>query len=195
MFYIAATLLFVLASVSIYALIISQKRPLIVFLLTPVLLTSSIYAGWAIYTLVGSPINGFPEGHVEILHVEPARPHIYFLALSLEEENPSHPKYYRVDYTESNRRTMMELQQRGERGLSTQGIFEPKGGQTPGGVKNEQQFILDGQNGPMKIKAAKKATSQYVPISIREMQRAERRRELARETNPEVLRDTGPHPE
>lgn len=195
MFYIAVTLLFILASVSIYALIISQKRPLLVFLLTPLLLTSSIYAGWAIYTLLGSPIHGFPDGQVEILHVEPARPHIYFLALSLDEEKPGHPKYHRVDYTENNRKTMMELQQRGERGMSTQGRFEPKAGQTPGGVENEQQFILDGNVGPMKITAVKKPDNKFVPISIREMQRAERRRELARETNPEVLRDTGPHPE
>ena len=195
MFYIAATLLFTLALVSIYALIISRRKPVIVFLLTPLLLTARIYAGWAIYTLVGSPIDGFPDGQVEILHVEPARPHIYFLVLSLEEEDPGHPKYHRVDYTENNRRTMMELKQRGERGLSTQGQFKPKGGETNGGEKNEQQFILDGQDGPMKVSVAKKADNQYVPLSIREMQRAERRRELARDTNPEVLRNTGPHPE
>ena len=100
----ATVLLFMLASVSVYALIASRKNYLVIFVLTPIILVSSVYSGYTLYALQGTPIVGAPSGEVEIVWVELSFPDILFLARNTDVGGE--PKYYRIPYTEHNREQM-----------------------------------------------------------------------------------------
>ena len=77
MVYTAATLIFLTSVITLYALIINRKNPIMLVILIPMLLTSSAYTGYSIYALQGTPIVGLPVGKdVEIVWVEPAKPWI-----------------------------------------------------------------------------------------------------------------------
>lgn len=116
--YTSIVLLFFVAAASIYALIVSRKNYIITFLLTPALLVASIFAGYTMFMLQGTPINGIPEGNVEVVWVEMAKPEILFLA---RPETGGRPYYYVIPYNDNNRDTMQEImkeqarkEQRGE---------------------------------------------------------------------------------
>ena len=78
MIYVASILLFLLAVVSVYALIKSKENALVLFFLIPIILASSIYTGYSIYVLQGTPINNLPEGKVELIWAEIQKPNIVF---------------------------------------------------------------------------------------------------------------------
>ena len=100
MVYTSATLIFITSVITLYALILHRKNLIILIFLIPMLLTSTVYTGYSIYALQGTPINGIPVGKsVEILWVEPAKPWIR-LMLRVE-ENPQ-PTYYKMAYTKKN---------------------------------------------------------------------------------------------
>ena len=101
MVYIAAILIFITSVITLYALILNKKNPLILLFLIPALLTSSVYTGYSIYALQGTPIQtGLPtDTKVEIVWMEAAKPDIRLL-LRIE-DNPT-PTYYVIDYTEEN---------------------------------------------------------------------------------------------
>ena len=90
MIYIASILLFLLAVISVYALIKSKSNLVALFFLIPIILSSSIYTGYSIYVLQGTPINGLPEGKVELIWAEMQKPNIVFL---VRHENTPTPKY------------------------------------------------------------------------------------------------------
>ena len=79
MIYVASILLFLLAVVSVYALIKSKGNMIALFFLIPVILSSSIYTGYSIYVLQGTPIYSLPEGKVELVWAEMQKPNIVFL--------------------------------------------------------------------------------------------------------------------
>lgn len=101
MVYIAATLIFITSVITLYALILNKKNPLILLFLIPALLTSSVYTGYSIYALQGTPIQtGLPtDTKVEIVWMEAAKPDIRLLLRV--EDNPE-PTYYVIDYTDEN---------------------------------------------------------------------------------------------
>ena len=122
MIYVAAILLFFLAVVSIYALISSGRNYLILFILTPLILISSIYSAYTLYSLQGTPVNGFPNGEVEVVWVELANPDILFLARF--SEIGGRPVYYRIAYTEKNLEEMIQIIGQLEQGIAPQGTFD-----------------------------------------------------------------------
>ena len=132
MLYIAAGLLFLLASVSIYALIISKKNYILLFFLTPLILSSSIYTAYTVFALQGTPINGIPKHEIEILWVEMSKPDIFFTARNIDPENDdTQPKYYRVEYNDKNKNEMGKIQQKTKAGMTVKGkLDEGNGGQT-----------------------------------------------------------------
>jgi len=122
-----------------YALIISKKDYVVLFILTPILLVSSIYTGYAIFALQGTPIDGIPEGEVEIAWVEPANPDIFFVARHTDPDLDNSPKLYRIDYTKNNVKALNEAQQRAAAGApKAKGKFEKKSGDESDG--NEIKF-------------------------------------------------------
>ena len=185
--YFIILLLFALGSTTIYSLIISRRNYLMVFILTPLLLVSTIYSSNIILALLGSPIKGFPVNEtVEIKWVEVADPVIYFVALDTSLSD-TRPKYYVVPYTKQNRDTMQELKKRLENGRQTQGEFKikNKGGSSESKQKDLYEFHPTGLDGPMKtVTVKKKPNIHATPMTFRELQR---RRLLSG--------NTGVHPE
>jgi len=187
--YFIILLLFALGSTTIYALIISRRNYLMVFILTPLLLVSTIYSSNIILALLGSPIKGFPVNEtVEIKWVEVADPVIYFIALDTELANTK-PKYYVVPYNQQNRDTMQELKKRLENGRQAQGEFKPKdrGGFSDSKQEDLYEFHPTGLKGPMKQPVVKKKSynPDGTPMTFREL-----RRRRALESG-----NTGVHPE
>jgi len=115
------------------------------------LLTSTVYTGYSIYALQGTPINGIPVGKsVEILWVEPAKPWIR-LMLRVE-ENPQ-PTYYKMAYTKKN---MDELNKAAAKASKSgegkvEGKFELKGA---GGEEQGGEFVF--MTKPKSINPGKK---------------------------------------
>ena len=137
---VAFILLFLLASVSIYALIVSKKNYLILFLLTPIVLSSSVFTAYSIFALQGTPINGVPKHDVSVLWVEMSKPDIFFVVRTEDPDDEDRdPKYYRIDYTEENKKTMKKLQEeaKGRQGQGVPGKFE-KGN---AGTKDSWLFV------------------------------------------------------
>jgi hypothetical protein len=137
MLYIAAGLLFLLASVSIYALIVSKKNYTLLFFLTPLILSSSIYTAYTVFALQGTPINGIPKHEIEILWVEMSKPDIFFTARNIDPENDDpQPRYYRVEYNDKNKNEMGKIQKKTKVGISVKGkLQEGNGGETKGEVE------------------------------------------------------------
>lgn len=194
--YTAGFLLFVLAAVAIYALIQNKKNYIIVFILTPVLLASTIHTARIVYSLLGAPIRGFPEHEIEILWVELADPYIYFTAINLESED-NEPDYFKVPYTDANRRTMQEIAQAMEQGAEQQGKFKPKVGESKSEQEEQYEFWRNGAQGPIKTTGPSQAeilkeiensafVNPFLPMS--ETQRLQRERDgavaaMSRESN------------
>lgn len=108
---LAIMLMFLLAATSIYSLIIGRRNYMLTFIFTPILLVSSIFAGYTMYALQGTPIRGIPQGNVEVLWVEMAKPDILFLA---RPEEGGQPRYYVIVYNKQNKETMRRVQQAAE---------------------------------------------------------------------------------
>lgn len=135
MIYIASVLLFLLAVVSVYALIKSKSNLMLLFFLIPIILSSSIYTGYSIYVLQGTPIGGLPEGKVEVVWAEMQKPNIVFL---VRHENDTIPKYYRIPYTKENAKLLSSLHRNAANGRAEEGQFKPK---EPGGINTESQDV------------------------------------------------------
>jgi hypothetical protein len=127
MIYVASILLFLLAVVSVYALIKSKENAIVLFFLIPIILASSIYTGYSIYVLQGTPIHSLPQGKVELIWAEIQKPNIVFL---VRHEDTSIPKYYRLPYTKENAKLLGNLSEQAEKGSPQTGEFKPpnKGG-------------------------------------------------------------------
>lgn len=151
MVYTSATLIFITSVITLYALILHRKNLIILIFLIPMLLTSTVYTGYSIYALQGTPINGIPVGKsVEILWVEPAKPWIR-LMLRVE-ENPQ-PTYYKMAYTKKN---MDELNKAAAKASKSgegkvEGKFELKGA---GGEEQGGEFVF--MTKPKSINPGKK---------------------------------------
>lgn len=122
MVYTAAVLLFLLAAVSLYALIVSRRNYMLLFLLVPIMLVSSIYSSYTLYSLQGKPINGIPQGEVELVWIEISNPDILFLARSTETGGT--PTYYRIAYTDQNVQEMAGLLEDIQQGGQATGNFQ-----------------------------------------------------------------------
>lgn len=100
MVYTSATLIFITSVITLYALILHRKNLILLIFLIPMLLTSTVYTGYSIYALQGTPIVGIPVGKsVEIVWVEPAKP---WIRLMLRVEDQPQPIYYKMAYTKKN---------------------------------------------------------------------------------------------
>lgn len=135
MIYVASILLFLLAVVSVYALIKSKGNMIALFFLIPVILSSSLYTGYSIYVLQGTPIYSLPEGKVELVWAEMQKPDIVFLVR--HEESPI-PKYHRIPYTKENAKLLSALNQMAGMGHPQEGEFKPK---EEGGLSQENQDV------------------------------------------------------
>ena len=121
MIYLATILLFMLAVVAIYAIIQTGKNNVITFFLIPLVLVSSIFTGYSIYVLQGTPVNTLPEGEVTVLWAEVQKPNIYFLVRHVDEQRPT---YYRMPYTKENAKKMQGMKQKAEEGNPMEGKFK-----------------------------------------------------------------------
>jgi len=126
----AVVLFFLIGVVAIYALIQTGKNYAIQVVLIPIILVGTLYAGYAIYVLQGTPRVGIPKNNIELVFVEMQKPWIVFLARDMPEVEGEKvdpiPKYYRIAYNEENKKTMNELIKRLEAGAKVEGKFKAK---------------------------------------------------------------------
>lgn len=110
---LASGLLLLLTTISLYVLILNRKNIIVLFVLIPVLLVSSVYTGYAIYALQGTPVESdLPLGvKVEIAYMEASKPWIYLL---LRVDNASEATYYKIPYSEEMKRQLEEAQNNAE---------------------------------------------------------------------------------
>ena len=155
MVYTSATLIFITSVITLYALILHRKNLIILIFLIPMLLTSTVYTGYSIYALQGTPINGIPVGKpVEILWVEPAKP---WIRLMLRVEDNPQPTYYKMAYTKEN---MDELNKAAAKASKSgkgkvEGEFQLKGA---GGEEQGGEFVF-----MMKPKSINPGTKNSAP--------------------------------
>ena len=104
---LASTLIFVLTAITLYVLILNRKNIIVLFILIPLMLISSVYTGYTIYALQGTPITRTvpTDVKVEIVWFEASKPWIYLL---LRVDGASEAVYYKITY---NEKTLKEIQQ------------------------------------------------------------------------------------
>lgn len=119
--YGAIGLLFGLAVLTVYALIQLGRRNIMTFFLIPIALVASLYAGYTMFALQGTPINKLPEGEVEVLWVEVQKPQIFFTIRYL---GTTQPVYFKIPYTEDNAKKMNELGERARGDGKVEGEFK-----------------------------------------------------------------------
>ena len=105
-FYIVG--LFTLILVCLYALIQSKANKLYTFIIIPLALIIASMTWQGIKLLQGMPVYGLPmETQVQVMFVHDSKPWIYVL---LNSENG--PKFYKIDWTEENKKKMKDLQKK-----------------------------------------------------------------------------------
>jgi len=119
--YAGIGLLLGLAILTVYALIQLGRNNTLTFFLIPLALVASIFSGYTMLALQGTPIDGIPEERVEVIWVEVQKPHIYFNVRVIGELQPV---YYRIPYTEDNAKKMQELAEAAGQGRPEKGTFK-----------------------------------------------------------------------
>ena len=100
--------LFTLILVCLYALIQSKANKLYTFIIIPLALLMASMTWQGIKLLQGMPVYGLPmETQVQVMFVHDSKPWIYVL---LNSENG--PKFYKIDWTEENKKKMKDLQKK-----------------------------------------------------------------------------------
>ena len=100
--------LFTLIVVCLYALIQSRANKLYTFIIIPLALLIASMTWQGIKALQGMPIHGLPmDETIQIMYVNDNKPWIYIL---LNSEDG--PKFYKIEWSEENKKKMKELQQR-----------------------------------------------------------------------------------
>ena len=149
----AIILFFLIGVVAIYALIQTGKNYALQAVLIPLILVGTIFAGYSIYILQGTPKNGIPEYEVEIVFVEMQKPWIIFLARQkANDENIDTdpvPKYFKIPYNDTNKKTMNKIMKKMEMGIQVDGQFRkkkvtPNGTQPPTGEFEFDKIKRDG---------------------------------------------------
>lgn len=120
MIFTAIILLFMLGVSSIYALIQTGKNYALLVIIIPLLLVSTIFAGYSIYALQGSPKPGVPAGEVEIVWVEIQKPVIVF---TVRTEGDTIPVYHIIPYNDENNQMMQDMKKRSKEGKEVRGTF------------------------------------------------------------------------
>ena len=139
----AVILFFLTGVVTVYAIIQTGKNYALQALMIPLILVSTIFAGYAIFILQGTPKNGVPDGEVEIVWVEMQKPNILFLARGTEQGDSPIPKYYRIPYNDTNKKEVNKMKKKMEMGVPVQGEFKQKQ-PLPGGNEPPQgEFEFD----------------------------------------------------
>ena len=138
----AVILFFLMGVVAIYALIQTGKNYALQAVLIPVILVSTLFAGYSIYILQGTPKQGIPEYDVEVMFVHMQKPHILFLAREASNDDGREtdpiPKYFVIPYNDENKKTMNKIMKKMEMGVQVEGKFKrkdvnPNGNQPPTG--------------------------------------------------------------
>ncbi len=119
--YMSIGLVFALSVLTVYSLIQLGKNNILTFFLIPLALIASIFTGYTIFALQGTPIDDMPDGQVEVIWVEIQKPNIYFLVRPMGETKPV---YHRITYTKKNAEEMKKLQQQAEVGRPITGEFK-----------------------------------------------------------------------
>ena len=119
--YISIGLIFALSVLTVYSLIQLGKNNILTFFLIPLALVASIFTGYTLFALQGTPIDDMPEGQVEVIWVEIQKPNIYFLVRPAGE---TQPVYHRIPYTNKNADKMAELQKKADGGRPVTGEFK-----------------------------------------------------------------------
>ena len=150
----AVILFFLIGVVAIYALIQTGKNYALQAVLIPIILVGTLFAGYAIYILQGTPKNGIPDYEVEVVFIEMQKPWIIFLAreASNDDEESSTdpiPKYFKIPYNDENRKTMNKIMKKMEMGQQVEGKFKkkkvnPNGTQPPTGEFQFDNIRRDG---------------------------------------------------
>jgi hypothetical protein len=139
--------LFLLALISVYALIQSKTNRLVTFVLIPVALIISLYSWQVVKALQGTPIIGLPmniESRVIYIHNE--KPNILFLVQEKSEEYQM-PRYYSIPWTESNAQEAEKMKRKGQQGIPVDGQFKAKDG---GGDEESFEFSdIDQRSSPI----------------------------------------------
>ena len=129
--------LFLLALISVYALIQSKTNRLITFVLIPIALVISLYSWQVVKALQGTPIIGLPmnvESRVIYIHNE--KPNILFLVQEKSQEHQM-PRYYSIPWTEKNAEEAEKMKRQSQRGTPVDGQFKARDG---GGDDNSFEF-------------------------------------------------------
>ena len=118
---IALGLIFLNIILVLYALVVSGRRPLLVFSIIPVFVFTVFYTWNIINYYRGLPLLQVPTAEVQLIASKVDKPHIYVL---LGEKGYPYPRYYRLPYTKSNEEKMQRLQQAADAGVVVKGRFK-----------------------------------------------------------------------
>lgn len=114
--------LFLLAGVSIWALIASRVNRWLVFVIVPLLLSMTLFTWQAITTLQGTPIIGITkEENVRVMWIHNEKPVILYI---IKHPGKDTPRYYMIPWTEDNSRQAREQMEKVEKGIPVEGKFE-----------------------------------------------------------------------
>ena len=136
--YISIGLVFALSVLTVYSLIQLGKNNILTFFLIPLALVASIFTGYTIFALQGTPIDDMPDGQVEVIWVEIQKPNIYFLVRHVDDPKPA---FYRMDYTKENAKKMQDLSEKADAGQPSNGEFKLK--DKDGGISQMKEFTFD----------------------------------------------------
>jgi len=119
------TLVIILLSVTVifclYSLIVSSVRPLLTFLLIPLMIASCFFTWKAINYYKGYPIVTVPDYEVQVVSVTVAKPWVYLLLIEPEHTTP---RYYVIPYTKQNEREFNGVKKMVENGVVIKGILQ-----------------------------------------------------------------------
>lgn len=147
--YVSIGLLMALAVLCVYVMIQLGKHSTLTFVLIPLVLISTIFSGYSIFALQGTPIAGIPKGEVEVIWAEVQKPSIYFL---VRPAGLTRPVYHYIPYTEENAKQMQELAEKAAAGNGQRGEFKPMDNKGSDLSKSDNVFFdnITRSNLPMK---------------------------------------------
>lgn len=143
MLYAGILSLFIIATTTSYVLIKYARRHFAVFVLIPLLISSSLLSYTAITALAGTPIKGYPPGEFQVMGAIITKPEIH---ITVRHADTNKIKTYQIPFSQANANAMNREKELAEKGVSRKGSFQKNN-------LGDMRYIIDtGNNTPMPPK-------------------------------------------
>lgn len=119
--YASYTALFLLTVLILYVLIkVSKEHLTLLFVLIPVVVCTGLIAGWAVKSLHGIPIKGYPEEKIVVLSVTVEKPSMFIVVREIETNKV---KLHAVPYTKESSRMLQNIDEMAQQKITLEGRF------------------------------------------------------------------------